>query len=207
MRKRLRRPSAGTVLGLVALVVATAGAAFAAIPDSGGTIHACYQKGNGNLRVAESSADCRNSEAPLAWSQSGALPGAVKMYVSHSSAAATQFVTLYEIPGFLRIRYRCEELPDQYPGEDLKLETWEIRNLQQDAPLLVRQGLRENVDPGATKTQTSRFNLPNGTGDNNLDLVAYGGGSKAAQGRGTFVTERDCAISSSQTQAISNVIG
>src|SRR5690348_13727269 len=68
---REHRPSPGTALGLAALVVALGGVAFAAIPDSNGTIHGCYQKGNGNLRVVESSSDCRNSEQALAWNQQG----------------------------------------------------------------------------------------------------------------------------------------
>ena len=72
---REHRPTPGTILGLAALVVALGGAAFAAIPDSGGTIHACYQKNNGNLRVVESDAECRNSENTLAWDQ-GAQNGA-----------------------------------------------------------------------------------------------------------------------------------
>ena len=52
-----RRPSAGTTFGFAALVVALGGAAFAAIPDSSGTIHGCYQKANGNLRVVESASE------------------------------------------------------------------------------------------------------------------------------------------------------
>jgi hypothetical protein len=65
------KPSPGTVIALVALVVAVGGVAVAAIPDSNGTIHACYQKGNGSLRVVESAADCRGSENALQWSQNG----------------------------------------------------------------------------------------------------------------------------------------
>jgi hypothetical protein len=64
---RIRRLSPGTVFGLAALVVALGGAAFAAIPNSGGVIHGCYQKSSGNLRVAESPGGCRNSERPLDW--------------------------------------------------------------------------------------------------------------------------------------------
>ena len=65
--KRIRgfRQSPGTVLGIAALIVALGGAAFAAIPDSDGTVHACYQKNTGDLRVVESGESCRNSERPL----------------------------------------------------------------------------------------------------------------------------------------------
>jgi hypothetical protein len=53
-------------------VVALGGVALAAIPDSGGTIHGCYQKTSGNLRVVTSSGDCRADENSLAWNQRGA---------------------------------------------------------------------------------------------------------------------------------------
>ena len=59
------RPTPATGIALVALMVALGGAAFAAIPDSGGTVHACYQKANGNLRAVESESECRNNENPL----------------------------------------------------------------------------------------------------------------------------------------------
>jgi hypothetical protein len=59
------------VIAICALIVALGGAAFAAIPDQSGTIHACHQKSNGNLRVVESSADCRKAEDALVWSQRG----------------------------------------------------------------------------------------------------------------------------------------
>src|SRR2546426_104166 len=72
MRRVFRhRPSTGTVLGLTALVVAIGGVAFAAIPDSGGTIHGCYSNSNGNLRIVESSAGCRSNENAISWNQQG----------------------------------------------------------------------------------------------------------------------------------------
>jgi hypothetical protein len=72
---RKRMPSPATGIALAALVVALGGAAFAAIPDPGGTIHGCYQKSNGNLRVTESASDCRSSEQPIDWNRRGP-PGA-----------------------------------------------------------------------------------------------------------------------------------
>lgn len=66
-----RRPSPGGVVALLALIVALGGVAVAAIPGSDGTIRACYQKGNGNLRVVDSSGDCRPNEAPLEWNRTG----------------------------------------------------------------------------------------------------------------------------------------
>jgi hypothetical protein len=59
------------VFGFAALVVALGGVAFAAIPDSNGTIHGCYQKQRGNLRVVDSSDECRGNERSLDWNQGG----------------------------------------------------------------------------------------------------------------------------------------
>jgi hypothetical protein len=72
---RNHRPTPGAVIALAALVVALGGVAFAAIPDSGGTVHTCYQKANGSLRVVESESDCRASENPLALSAAGQSVG------------------------------------------------------------------------------------------------------------------------------------
>jgi hypothetical protein len=55
------RPTPAMGIALAALVVALGGVAFATIPDSNGTVHACYQKRSGDLRVVESSDECRPS--------------------------------------------------------------------------------------------------------------------------------------------------
>ena len=65
------RPHPATAIALAALAVALGGVAFAAIPDSNGTIHGCYQKSNGDLRVVESQTNCHNSENPLNWNVQG----------------------------------------------------------------------------------------------------------------------------------------
>jgi hypothetical protein len=59
------------VVALAAMVIAIGGVAFATIPDSSGTIHGCYQKGVGSLRVVESAADCRTNETAISWNQEG----------------------------------------------------------------------------------------------------------------------------------------
>jgi hypothetical protein len=66
---REHRPSPATAFGFAALMVALGGVAFAAMPDSDGTIHGCVQKNTGNLRVVESSSDCRSSEQAIDWNQ------------------------------------------------------------------------------------------------------------------------------------------
>jgi hypothetical protein len=70
---RRHRPTPATIIALSALVVALGGVAFATIPDSDGTVHACYQKRTGDLRVVESSQDCRSSrERPIDLGSPGA---------------------------------------------------------------------------------------------------------------------------------------
>jgi hypothetical protein len=68
---RMHRPSPATAIALAALFVALGGVAFAAIPDSNGTIHGCFKNENGNLRVVDSSAGCRASETSIQWNQQG----------------------------------------------------------------------------------------------------------------------------------------
>ncbi|PWU25229.1 MAG: hypothetical protein C5B48_02340 [Candidatus Rokuibacteriota bacterium] len=65
------RPSAGTALAAVALIVAVGGVAFAAIPDSTGTVHGCFQKNSGDLRVVNSQSECRTNESSIDWAQQG----------------------------------------------------------------------------------------------------------------------------------------
>ena len=75
-----RRPSPATVIALTALVVALGGVAYATIPDSSGTIHGCFSKQNGNLRVIESSSECRTNEEALNWSQDSRDRNAARAY-------------------------------------------------------------------------------------------------------------------------------
>lgn len=59
---------------LVALAiagVAVAGAAFAAIPDGNGVIHACRKVNGGALRVVAKASACRSGERSLPWNQRG----------------------------------------------------------------------------------------------------------------------------------------
>ena len=60
------------------LVVAAGSAAFAAIPDAGGVIHACYLKSGGSIRVIDATTmTCKATESALDWNQQGqqGLPG------------------------------------------------------------------------------------------------------------------------------------
>jgi hypothetical protein len=65
---RIPRPSAATLIAVVALVFAIGGFAVAAIPEKDGTIHGCYKTSGGNLRVVRT-AKCPSGEKSLAWNQ------------------------------------------------------------------------------------------------------------------------------------------
>jgi hypothetical protein len=102
MRGILRyRPRPATAIALTALAVALGGVAYATIPDSNGTIHGCYQKGNGNLRVVESSADCRSSEQALDWNQQGrpGPPGSSVAYDEQAGEVTTDSLTPVDLGG------------------------------------------------------------------------------------------------------------
>jgi hypothetical protein len=56
----------------IAGVLLAAGVAEATIPDSGGTVHACYKASNGDLRLIDPSVggSCNSNEKSLSWTQS-----------------------------------------------------------------------------------------------------------------------------------------
>lgn len=68
--KRISRPSPALVVASVALVAATGGVTYAAIPAPDGTIHACHDL-RGSLRVIDSDAACAQGETALNFSQTG----------------------------------------------------------------------------------------------------------------------------------------
>jgi len=73
MRKIIR----STRFWLLGAVVAVgfAGTAYATIPGGDGTIHGCYAKSGGTLRVIDASVtNCKSGETALDWSQKG-VPG------------------------------------------------------------------------------------------------------------------------------------
>jgi hypothetical protein len=73
--RHMRRPAPGTVLGVVALVVACGGLAVAAVPGPSGVIRGCYSRSTGALRVLRKATKCKHGERPLSWNQQGP-PGA-----------------------------------------------------------------------------------------------------------------------------------
>ncbi len=74
MRQALaRRPSPGTVLGALALIVALGGASIAAIPGRDGVMNACYSKKTGAVRLVDKAKKqkCRKGERATSWNQKG----------------------------------------------------------------------------------------------------------------------------------------
>jgi type VI protein secretion system component Hcp len=69
-RKKLILVAAGALSAL-----AIGSVAFAAIPDGGGVINGCYEKGSGKLRVTDTQTGkpkaCAADEVPLSWNQQG----------------------------------------------------------------------------------------------------------------------------------------
>ena len=78
--RRLRRPSFGAAIAVVA-VVALGGIGYAAIPSQGGTFRACYAKtegillgiphSKGDVRLVNEGEPCRSYETLTTWNQTG----------------------------------------------------------------------------------------------------------------------------------------
>jgi hypothetical protein len=61
------------VLATLVTVALVSGVAYASIPDGSGTIHGCYAKSTGALRVIDTGG-CKSAELALTWAQQG-TPG------------------------------------------------------------------------------------------------------------------------------------
>jgi hypothetical protein len=89
------RLSSGQAVAVVAVLVASAGAAYAAsggIPGPGGKITGCYDKNTGQLRVIKSNKRCnRKLERRLTWNQTGprGLKGAPGLKGATGTTGAT----------------------------------------------------------------------------------------------------------------------
>lgn len=74
MRMHLRGAALATLV--LATLGLAAGIAYATIPDGNGTIHGCYRKSGGALRVIDNAViNCASNETSLSWNVQG-LPGA-----------------------------------------------------------------------------------------------------------------------------------
>jgi hypothetical protein len=71
LNRKLITRGGGAVAGGLAAAMLGFGVSQAAIPDSSGVIHACFNKLTGRLRVINSSASCSRTEKSLTWNQTG----------------------------------------------------------------------------------------------------------------------------------------
>jgi hypothetical protein len=88
MSKRFR-PSAGTVLGFLALMAATGGLAVA-VTSSGNTIHGCVDKGTGILHVLHGHQHCTHSQRKLDFNKQGAPGAAIVLRARGTSRVVTE---------------------------------------------------------------------------------------------------------------------
>jgi hypothetical protein len=144
-RRRLWRSTlVGGLLGFAGLVALAVSAAWASIPDSTGTIHACYTNVGGVLRVidTEQGQGCKRWETPLDWNQAppaspAQLPRSLvvttpgPMEVSDSSFALAELLLpagTYQVTGKVQLvnaaasarRVGCQLTPaneDGSPGD------------------------------------------------------------------------------------------
>jgi hypothetical protein len=91
-RQKVHRPSLGTVLGALALMVSLGGVAYATIPGSGGTIEGCYDPSNAKppfpLSVVDVPTDCASPAVLLPFNQTGpAGPAGVQGPAGPASAS------------------------------------------------------------------------------------------------------------------------
>ena len=69
VRRTGRRVGVGAAVAL-AVTGVTAAVGYAAIPDSGGVIHACYSRNGGSMRVSDNGT-CKSTEVALSWNNVG----------------------------------------------------------------------------------------------------------------------------------------
>jgi len=104
---RLHRPAPGTVIGLLALVVASSGVAYASIPNPDGTIKGCYATtsdlllgiphSKGDTRIVDSAEACRSYEQSITLaggSQITALAARVSALERDNTALKARVTTL-----------------------------------------------------------------------------------------------------------------
>src|SRR3954471_21443786 len=82
---RVPRPSPAMIVAIAALVLAAGGFAVAAIPSADGTIHGCYKKDGGALRVVKGAGGCKAGERALSWNR-----GVAKVTVRRGNVRVTK---------------------------------------------------------------------------------------------------------------------
>ena len=92
MKNSLRSRLLPLAVGVGCAGAFLAAAAWAAIPDSSGTIHACYARDDGRLRVIDpAKSSCKSRETPLQWSAEPAAAELPRSFVSRRNVDAQIF--------------------------------------------------------------------------------------------------------------------
>lgn len=103
----VRARSVAFVAVVLALVVG--GIAYAAIPDSGGVLHACYKTSGGAVRLVNSASDCTKSETATQWNQTGPTS-----FTTTVAQAGDEFGEFHNILGYdpanVRVFVQCGPL-------------------------------------------------------------------------------------------------
>jgi hypothetical protein len=110
------RPAPGTVLGCLALIVATGGVAVAAIPGSDGTVTGCLSK-TGALKIIDTAAEtCPANQTVLRLAGVDAQ-GKVRAAVAANTAANADALDGIDSTGFLRSTAKAADA-DLLDGKD-----------------------------------------------------------------------------------------
>jgi hypothetical protein len=158
------------IAAVAAATLAAGGIAWAAVPDSTGTIHGCYLKAGGIVRVIDEAKGqkCLTSlETPLTWNQAGP-PGAVGpkgdngdpgQATDHAAVQLPKvgfthanWTTLFDIPGVGRFDVACESpRPDPTGIDDPKLRARYSNTTAAERTLVAeRQNESARVPSGAS---------------------------------------------------------
>ena len=109
-RFRIPRPSAGVIIGTIALLVALSGVANSAVPSPGGKIHACYlidpDPDFSYVYIVDHDVNCQSGEQRITWDQEGAdqneVAAADTLAGKAQASLGSLSATIADLEGFLK---------------------------------------------------------------------------------------------------------
>lgn len=179
---RTRRPSPATGIAMAALGVALGGAAYAAIPDSNGTIHACYHKKTGDLRVVDSAGDCRKKEQALEWNQEGPAgpPGEGLVHLGQTILGSGEREVLLSAGPFTFTAF-CRE---PRPSDNQIGALVEVTTSQDHSAVTTQMHSSGFARHELNRGETSTFDGPRGVAPTNPLLISTTFSAEAPDGTG-----------------------